>query len=345
MAQPPFRRNGEITDAQLNRNLALEVVRVTEASALAAAAWIGRGDAQAADEAAVTAMRDTLNTLVMDGIIANGEGESDAVPLHSGETVGTGTGPKVDIALFALEGRTACAKGGHHALSMVALTEGGGFLKVPADTYMDKIAAGPGLPPGILDLDRPVERTLGLIADAKGVMPGELKVCVLDRPRNADLIGRLYEAGARVVLIDDGDVSGAIAAGLPETDIDLYMGSGGAAQSVLAAAGLKCLGGQMQCRFLVRSEEERTRCHKAGITDLAAKYDLDDLVGGEVMLAATGVTDGHLLKGVTAGGRHSLCHSLVMRSLTGTLRWLSARHDMARYSAVHKSRHGAGSAP
>jgi fructose-1,6-bisphosphatase II / sedoheptulose-1,7-bisphosphatase len=338
MAQAPFRRNAEITDAQLNRNLALEVVRVTEASALAAAAWIGRGDAQAADEAAIGAMRDALNTLVMDGIIANGEGESPSLPLHSGEKVGTGTGPKVDIALFALEGRTACAKGGHHALSMVALTEGGGFLKVPADTYMDKIAAGPGLPPGILDLDRPVEQTLGLVADAKGVAVGEIKVCVLDRPRNADLIGRLNEAGARVVLIDDGDVSGVIAAGLPETDIDMYMGSGGATQSVLAAAGLKCLGGQMQCRFLVRSEEERARCHKAGITDLAVKYDLDGLVNGEVMLAATGVTDGHLLKGVTTSGRHSMCHSLVMRSLTGTLRWLSARHDMTRFAEIRKNR-------
>lgn len=342
MASPQYFRSTEISDTELNRNLALEVVRITESSALAASAWIGRGDAQAADEAAVTAMRDALNTLVMDGIIANGEGESPAIPLHSGEKIGTGTGPRVDIALFALEGRTACAKGGHHALSMVALTESGGFLKVPADTYMDKIAVGPGLPAGILDLDRPIDVTLGLIADAKGRAQSDLKVCVLDRPRNADLIGRLYEAQARVVLIDDGDVSGAIATGLPETDIDLYMGSGGAAQSVLAAAGLKCLGGQMQCRFLVRSEEERNRCHKAGITNLSAKYDLEDLVTGEVMLAATGVTDSHLLKGVTTTGRHSLCHSLVMRSLTGTLRWLTARHDIVRSAEIRKARHSRG---
>lgn len=318
--------------AALDRNLALEVVRVTESSALAASVWIGRGDERAADETAVAAMRRTLNSLTMDGIIANGEGQSEDVPLHTGEAVGTGGGPKVDIALFALEGRTACAKGGHNSLSLVALTEDGGFLKVPEDIHMDKLAVGPGFPAGILDLDAAPEDIVERVARSKGVPISEITACVLDRPRHGKLISALYDAGAKVILIEDGDISGAIACGLPESGIDLYMGSGGAAQGVLAAAGLKCLGGQMQCRFKPHNDDERNKCRRFGLTDLTRKMDLAHLVGGEVMLAATGITDGHLLKGVTLRGHRAVSHSVVMRSLTGTVRWLTAHHDLAKMS-------------
>ncbi len=314
----------------MDRNLALEVVRVTEASALAASSWIGRGDERAADEAAVDAMLRALNSLAMDGVIANGEGLSEDIPLHTGEMVGIGSGPKVDIALFALEGRTACAKGGHNTLSLVALTDDGGFLKVPDEIHMEKLAVGPGLPLGILDLDIPPAEMVARLAIAKQVPVSEITACVLDRPRHSKLISALYDAGVKVVLIDDGDVSGAIAAGLPESNIDIYMGSGGAAQGVLAAAGLKCLGGQMQSRFLLRHEDERLRCHRFGLDDLNAKMDLGQMVSGEVMLAATGITDGHLLKGVTRRGDKAESHSLVMRSLTGTVRWLTAHHDLSK---------------
>ena len=325
---PPFRsRPGA---AALDRNLALEVVRVTEGSALAASSWVGRGDERAADEAAVAAMRRALNSLAMDGVIANGEGQSEDVPLHTGEMVGSGSGPKVDIALFALEGRTACAKGGHNTMSLVALTDDGGFLKVPDDIHMEKLAVGPGLPPGILDLDIPPAEMVARVAIAKHVPASEITACVLDRPRHGKLISALYDAGVKVVLIDDGDVSGAIAAGLPESSIDIYMGSGGAAQGVLAAAGLKCLGGQMQSRFLARHEDERLRCHRFGIDDLNRKLDIGQMVSGEVMLAATGVTDGHLLKGVARRGEKAESHSVVMRSLTGTVRWLTAHHDLSK---------------
>ncbi len=319
--------------AGLDRNLALEVVRVTEASALAAAQWIGRGDEKAADEAATAAMRQALDSLTMDGMIINGDGDS---PLRTGERVGKGNGPKVAIALTALEGRTICAKGSHNALSVVALTDHGGFLEVPDQVYMDKLAAGPGLPDGLLDLDLPPEEMVRRVAAARGVGVSDLSVCVLDRPRHQDLIGRLYEAGARVVLIDDGDVSGAIAAGLPETGIDLYMGSGGAPQGVLAAAGLKALGGRMQCRLVVRSEEDRSRCRKAGIEDCHRKFDIDDLVCGEVMFAATGVTDGHLLQGLRLSPGRAVSHSLVMRSATGTIRHLTAHHNLAKTVPQHK---------
>ncbi len=325
---PPFKMAPGL--AALDRNLALEVVRVTEASALAASAWIGRGDERAADEAAVNAMRRALNGLSMDGVIANGEGQSQDVPLHTGEMIGNGLGPKVDIALCALEGRTACAKGGHNTLSLVALTDDGGFLKVPDDVHMEKLAVGPGLPDGLLDLDLPAKETIKRLAKAKGVPMADITACVLDRPRHADLIGELYDIGIKVVLIDDGDVSGAIATGMADSAIDIYMGSGGAAQGVLAAAGLKCLGGQMQCRFLLRNEEERTRCRRFGLDELDRKLDIGQMVSGEVMLAATGITDGHLLKGIYRRGERAESHSLVMRSLTGTMRWLTAHHDLGK---------------
>ena len=313
----------------LDRNLALECARVTEASALAAAGLMGRGDDKAADEAACAAMRQALNGLQMNGVIVNGEGEDSDQPLHSGERVGKGDGgPRVDIVLAALEGRTVCAKGGHNALSVVALTEEGSFLRVPNGVYMHKIATGPGLPADVVDLDLPAEDNLARVAEARRVAVSDLTVCVLDRPRHEDLIGRLYDAGARVVLIDDGDISGALAAGLAETGIDLYMGLGGAAQGVLAAAGLKCMGGQMQCRLMPRNDDQRARCRAAGIEDLARRYDIDDMVRGEVMFAATGVTDGHVVKGVKLfSGERGVSHSLVMRSTTGTIRYLTVHHD------------------
>lgn len=326
----PHRQITPSPAAALDRNLALEVVRVTEATALAAAQWMGRGDEKAADEAAGAAMRQALDSLVMDGLVVNGLGDDPDVPLHTNQKVGTGKGPRVDIVLTALEGQTICAKGSHNALSVVALTEEGSFLHVPHNVYMEKIAVGGGLPAGILDLNAGPETNLPRIAEAKGLDVSDLAVCVLDRPRHADLINRLYEVGARVVLIDDGDVSGALATGLPDTDIDVYMGSGGAAEGVLAAAGLKCLGGQMQCRFLLRSESERSLVRAAGIDDANRIWDIEDMVRGNVMFAATGITDGHILKGLRIKGTTGLSHSLVMRSLTGTVRQLTVHHDFAK---------------
>lgn len=319
----------------LDRNLALEVVRVTEASALAAGRWVGRGDEKAADEAATAAMREALNSLAMEGVIVNGDSEEAGRPLHSGEHVGTDKGPRVDIALTAIEGVTICAKGSHNALSVVAATDSGSFLHVPQNVYMEKIAVGGKLPKGIIDLDREPEENLARVAAAKGMSVTDLTVCMLDRPRHAELLGRIYEAGARVVLIDDGDVSGAIATGLPETGVDLYMGSGGAAEGVLAAAGLKCLGGQMQCRLMLRSEDEKGRARRAGIQDLSAKWDVDQMVRGDVMFAATGITDGHLLKGIRFHKGGAISHSMVMRSMTGTIRHLTARHDFEKHAKLH----------
>ncbi|CAA7627108.1 Fructose-1,6-bisphosphatase class 2 [Candidatus Terasakiella magnetica] len=315
----------------LDRNLALEVVRVTEAAALAAAHQTGRGDEKSADQAACGAMLRALNGLAMDGVIVNGEGDDPGQPLHTSEKVGTGKGPKVDIVLTALEGRSICARGAHNALSVVALTEEGSFLKVPQHSYMEKIVVGAGLPAGVIDLDATPEENLARIAEAKGVTVSQLTISILDRPRHGELIDRLYAAGARVMLFDDGDVSGALAAGLPDSGIDAYMGSGGAAQGVLAAAGLKCLGAQMQCRLLIRSEQDMTLARQAGITDPRRKWDIEDMVRGEVMVAATGITDGHVLKGARLlPGNHAISHSLVMRSVSGTLRYLKVQHDLTR---------------
>lgn len=321
---------GEALPPTVDRNLALDVVRVTEASALAAARWMGRGDERSADQAAAIAMRRAIDVLPINGIIVNGESDDPARSLHTGQKVGTGDGPEVDIVLTALEGPTICAKGSHNALSVVAMTVGGRFLKVPGQAYMEKIAVGAGVPADSIDLDLPPEETVRRVAAAKGVAIADLAVCILDRPRHADLIGRLYDSGARVVLIDDGDVSGAIAAGLPGSGIDLYMGSGGAAEGVLAAAGLKCLEGKMQCRMLVRTDEDRGRCRRAGIDDTKRKYNIDDMVIGEVMFAATGITDGHVLRGVRLTAQRGTSHSLVMRSRTGTIRTMTAVHDFAK---------------
>ncbi len=314
----------------LDRNLALEVVRVTEASALAAARWIGRGDEKAADEAAARAMRDALDALCMAGEIVNGDGDDPARPLATGRKVGNCQGPRVDVALMPLEGPTVCAKGSHNALSVVAMAEHGAILRVPEGAYMEKIATGPGVPADAVDLDLAPEEVLARVAAAKKVRVSDLTVSILDRPRHSGLIGRLFEAGARVILFDDGDMSGALSTGLPDTGIDLYMGSGGALQGVLAAAGLKCLGGRMQCRFMARGDEQRLRLRQAGIDNADRKYDIDDIVAGDVMFAATGVTDGHVLKGIRLSGGKATSHSLVMRSLTGTFRLLTAYHDLSR---------------
>ena len=261
----------------MDRNLALEVVRVTEAAALSASLLMGRGDEKAADQAAVDAMRKALNSLSIDGTVVIGEGERDEAPmLYIGEKVGTGNGPKIDIALDPLEGTTICAKGGPNALAVIAMAEAGGFLNAP-DVYMEKIAVGGGLPGGVVDLDEKVETNLRNLALAKGADVSELVVCILDRPRHAELIARVREAGARIMLIGDGDVSGVIATAQPNAGIDLYMGSGGAPEGVLAAAALRCIGGQFQGRLIFRNDAERERAKRWGVTDLDKKYSLYDL--------------------------------------------------------------------
>jgi fructose-1,6-bisphosphatase II / sedoheptulose-1,7-bisphosphatase len=316
--------------SKMDRNLALEVVRVTEAAALSASRLMGRGDEKAADQAAVDAMRQALNSLAIEGTVVIGEGERDEAPmLFIGEKVGTGQGPRIDIALDPLEGTTITAKGGANALAVLAMADDGGFLNAP-DVYMDKIAVGGGLPEGVVDLDESPGANLKSLSQAKQADIADLVVCILDRPRHAELIAKVREAGARIMLIGDGDVSGVIATSDAETGIDIYMGSGGAPEGVLAAAALRCIGGQMQGRLLFRNDDERGRAHRLGITDLNRKYGLLDLARGDVMFAATGVTNGSMLKGVRrfAGGAHT--HSVVMRSKTGTVRYVEAKHDFTR---------------
>ncbi len=314
----------------MDRNLALEVVRVTEAAALAASRWMGRGDEKAADQAAVDAMRDALNALTIDGTVVIGEGERDEAPmLYIGEKVGLGTGPKIDIALDPLEGTTITAKGGHNALAVVAMAEEGGFLNAP-DVYMDKIAVGGGLPEGVVDLDRSPTENLRLLAAAKGKRINDLVICILDRPRHAELIKSVREAGARIMLISDGDVSGVIATATRDSAIDMYLGSGGAPEGVLAAAALRCIGGQMQARLIFRNDDEKGRATRLGITDFNRKYGLLDLAKGDVMFAATGVTDGSMLRGVRITEHGAETQSLVMRSKSGTVRVVDAVHNFTR---------------
>ncbi|TXL71657.1 class II fructose-bisphosphatase [Vineibacter terrae] len=311
----------------MDRNLALEAVRVTEAAALAASKLMGRGNEKAADQAAVDSMRQALNALNIEGTVVIGEGERDEAPmLYIGEKVGNGNGPKIDIALDPLEGTTITAKGGPNALAVIAMAEHGNFLNAP-DVYMDKIAVGGGLPDGVVDLDATVADNLKNLAKAKKAELSDLVVCILDRPRHADLIAKVREAGARIMLIGDGDVSGVIATSQAESGVDIYMGSGGAPEGVLAAAALRCIGGQMQGRLLFRNEDEKTRAARWGIKDLNRKYGMLDMAKGDVMFAATGVTNGSMLKGVRrfAGGAET--HSLVMRSKTGTVRYVEARHN------------------
>lgn len=329
-------KNGGAIESRMDRNLALEVVRVTEAAALAASRLMGRGDEKAADQAAVDAMRGALNSLAIDGTVVIGEGERDEAPmLFIGEEVGMG-GPKIDIALDPLEGTTITAKGGPNALAVIAMAEDGGFLHAP-DVYMDKIAVGIGMPDGVVDLDKEPEENLAAVAAAKKVDIGDVVACILDRPRHSDLIAKVRASGARIMLIGDGDVSGVIATSRPESGVDIYMGSGGAPEGVLAAAALRCIGGQMQGRLMFRNDDERGRAHKAGIEDFDRKYALLDMAHGEVMFAATGVTDGSMLRGVRRFSGGATTHSMVMRSKSGTVRLIEAFHDFTRKTVFEEA--------
>ncbi len=310
-----------------DRNLAIDLVRVTEAAALAASRLMGRGDEKAADQAAVDAMRFALNTLDIRGTVVIGEGERDVAPmLYIGEKVGSGEGPELDIALDPLEGTTITAKGGPNALAVVAMAEKGGFLNAP-DVYMNKIAVGPGIGQDVIDVDETPQKNLKELAKKKKTEVSNLVACILDRPGHEELIAKVREAGARIVLIPDGDVSAVIATAQPESGIDVYLGIGGAPEGVLAAAALRSVGGFMQGRLIFRSDDEKQRAARWGVKDLNRKYGLPDLAHGEVMFAATGVTDGAMLQGVRrfAGGAYT--HSVIMRSKTGTIRRIEATHN------------------
>jgi fructose-1,6-bisphosphatase II / sedoheptulose-1,7-bisphosphatase len=305
----------------LERILVLELARVTEAAAIAAAHLRGRGNEKAADKAAVDAMRKELGRVEIQGTVVIGEGEMDEAPmLYIGEKVGTGEGPEVDIAVDPLEGTTICAKAMPNALAVLAIAERGGFLHAP-DMYMNKIAVGPGYPEGIVDLDATPADNLQALAKAKGVPINEIMACILDRPRHAELIRAVREAGAGVQLIPDGDIAGVIWTTDPkETGIDIYMGSGGAPEGVLAAAALRCIGGQIQGRLMPMKDEERIRAEKMGISDINKKFKLEDMASADVVFSATGVTDGSLLKGVRIRGDFAETETVVMRSKTGTVR-------------------------
>ena len=313
----------------LDRVLVLEMVRVTEAAAIAASNLIGRGDEKAADAAAVEAMRKAFDELAIDGTVVIGEGERDEAPmLYIGEKVGgaPGSGPKIDIALDPLEGTTITAKAGPNALAVLAAGEEGCLLNAP-DVYMDKLAVGPGYPDGIIDLGKSPTDNVKAVAEAKGVKPNEIIVCVLDRPRHAELIAELRGLGCGIQLIPDGDVAGVIAVTNPDTTIDMYMGSGGAPEGVLAAAALRCVGGQFNGRLLFRNDDERSRARKWGIEDLNKIYKLEDLARGDCIFAATGVTDGSLLDGVKRlKGGLMTTDSVVMRASSGTVRWIRGEH-------------------
>jgi len=312
----------------LDRVLVLEMVRVTEAAAVAASRLIGRGDEKAADAAAVEAMRAALNTLPIDGTVVIGEGERDEAPmLYIGEKVGAaqGSGPRIDIALDPLEGTTITAKAGANAMAVLAIAEQGCLLNAP-DVYMEKLAVGPGYPEGVIDLARSASENVRAVAAAKGVAPDELITCVLDRPRHEKLIAELRALGCGIQLIPDGDVAGVIAVTDPDTSIDLYMGSGGAPEGVLAAAALRCVGGQFQGRLLFRNDDERGRAARWGVADLNRIYQLGDLAKGDVIFAATGVTNGSLLDGVQRRKDKITTESVVMRASTGTVRWVRGEH-------------------
>ncbi len=317
-------RPGEVTD----RNLALELVRVTEAAAIAASKWMGRGRKNEADGAAVTAMRRAFDTVAIAGTVVIGEGEMDEAPmLYIGERVGAG-GPAMDIAVDPLEGTTSTAMGGPNAMAVVALGESGRFLHAP-DIYMEKIAVGGGLPDNVVDLDAPVAENLRNVALAKGREVGDLVVCILERERHLEAVARCREAGARIMLIPDGDVAGVIATTRPESGVDIYMGSGGAPEGVLAAAALRAVGGQMQGRLLFENAAQVERARSMGIRDPGRKYGITEMAGGDVMFAATGVTNGAMLRGVRHFGHGATTHSIVMRSKSGTVRYIEAHHNFA----------------
>jgi fructose-1,6-bisphosphatase II / sedoheptulose-1,7-bisphosphatase len=327
----------ETPAAELQRGLArilsLEIGRVTERAAVSAARWRGRGDEKAADQAAVDAMRSELNKLPIEGTIVIGEGERDEAPmLFIGEVVGAKCGPKVDIAVDPLEGTTLCAKNMAGAIATMAMAESGTLLNAP-DVYMEKIAIGPGYPAGVVDLDASAEDNIRALARAKGVKPSDITALILDRPRHADVIAGAHKAGAAVRLITDGDVAGVIHTADPETTgIDIYMGIGGAPEGVLAAAALRCIGGQMECRLVLDTEEKRERALKMGIKDPRKKYRMHDMVRGDCLFAATGVTDGALLRGVRFKREGIETETVVMRSATGTVRWIRAEHrDLEKF--------------
>jgi fructose-1,6-bisphosphatase II / sedoheptulose-1,7-bisphosphatase len=309
-----------MTSETLDRGLVLEAARVTEVAAIAAWKLAGRGDEKAADQAAVDAMRTALNDLDIEGEIVIGEGERDEAPmLYIGEKVGKGKGPKVDIALDPLEGTTLTAKAMANALAVMAWAPKGTLLNAP-DTYMDKIACGPGYPAGVIDLDRSPADNVKALAEAKGVDPTEITVCVLDRPRHAEIMSSLRSVGARVHLITDGDVAGVMNTADPDTGVDLYLGQGGAPEGVLACAALKCVGGQFQGRLVFRNADEKARAARVGIKDLDKKYDLHEMVRADAIFAATGVTNGALLDGVQVEDGFVHTHTLVMNSATHTVR-------------------------
>ncbi len=322
---------GPTASSTLDRVLVLEMVRVTEAAAIAASKWIGRGDNDAADDAAVEAMRAALNELPMCGTVVIGEGERDEAPmLYIGEKVGCSqdNGPKIDIALDPLEGTTLTAHAGPNALAVLAIAENGCLLNAP-DVYMEKLAIGPGYPEGTIDLNKSPAENVRAVAKAKGVKPEELTVCVLERERHDKMIAELREVGCGIKLIPDGDVAGVIATADPETGIDVYMGSGGAPEGVLAAAALRCVGGQIQGKLLFRNDDEIARARRWGIEDLDRVYTLQDMAKGDCIFAATGVTDGSLLQGVHRRKGCVTTESVVMRASSGTIRRVSTEyHDL-----------------
>src|SRR4051812_39704364 len=310
----------------IERILTLELVRVTERAAVAAARLSGRGNEKDADQAAVDAMRRELNKLAIDGTVVIGEGERDEAPmLFIGERLGKKNGPKVDIAVDPLEGTTLCAKNMPGAIATMAMAEGGTLLNAP-DVYMEKIAVGPGYPKNVVDLDAPAGENIMALAKAKGVKAENITALVLDRPRHADIIAAVRKIGAAVRLITDGDVAGVIHTADPDgTGIDIYIGVGGAPEGVLAAAALRCIGGQMQCRLVLDTEEKRARAADMGIKDPRKKYAIEDMVKGDCLFAATGVTNGDLLRGVRFRKDDVIeTETVVMRSVTGTVRWIRA---------------------
>ncbi len=321
-----------LSEGRLGRELTIELARVTERAAVAAARLCGRGDEKAADQVAVDAMRTELNKLNIDGTVVIGEGERDEAPmLYIGEKVGTGKGPKVDIALDPLEGTTLTAKAMANALTVIALAEEGTLLHAP-DTYMEKIAIGGGYEQGLVDLDASPEENINRLAKAKGVAPRDITACILDRPRHAKIIEAVRCADASVFLIPDGDVAGVIATtSAEETGVDIYMGIGGAPEGVLAAAALRCTGGQMQGRLVTSNIGQKARAAKMGVEDFDRKLTLNEMASGDVLFSATGVTYGSMLQGVRFYNGTVTTETVVMRSSSRTLRWIKARHEVAKF--------------
>ena len=315
-------------DLRTERELSLDFLRVTEAAAIAAARTMGQGDRKFSDHVAVEAMREVMDTVPMRGRVVIGEGERDEAPmLYIGEEVGTGSGDAIDIALDPLEGTTLTAKAMANALAVIAFSPRGGMLHAP-DTYMDKIAVGPGYPSDVVDLDAPADANAKALAKAKGVKVEDIGVCVLDRPRHAEIISALRKAGCRVYLITDGDVAGVINCTKPETGIDMYVGQGGAPEGVLAAAALKCVGGQFQGRLVFRNDDERARAERTGVTDFKRRYALNELVSKDAIFLATGVTNGSLLSGVRVSGGIAETHTLVLNSSTRTVSELRVKQPV-----------------